>query len=324
MNRHDVEWAGYWPASPTPFTADGAVDTTALTELMGLYVSQGVHGVLINGSTGEWFSQTEAERREVAEVAVEAVAGCIPVVIGVSSYTAEDAAALAKDAAAAGADGILSTVPPYVHPSPAEAVEFFREVSESTELHFMAYNWPRGVALDLALVPGLMSQIADLPQVAAIKDSTGDWNAMVGTIQDVADRVRVFGSLSHRKGLALITGLGGDGAIDGGGVGAPFGVPFFDAALASDLELARFWVDKYQAVSGRMIAGDYSGRFASPIAQLKAAMDLLGQPGGHLRRPLLPVTDAETLKTIAQILREADLPVSAEREQAVIAERASW
>ena len=73
-----------------------------------------------------------------------------------------------------------------------------------------------------------------------------------------------------------------------------------------------------------MIAGDYSGRFASPIAQLKAAMDLLGQPGGHLRRPLLAVTDAETLKTIAQILREADLPVSAEREQAVIAERASW
>lgn len=309
MNRHDVEWSGYWPAAPTPFAADGSVDHAALTQLMELYVAQGVHGVLINGSTGEWFSQSPEERRAVAETAIAAVAGRIPVVIGVTEYTAGAASALARHAASAGADGVLATPPPYVHPSADEIVAFYGTVSEATDLPFMAYNWPRGAAVDMAHIPGLMRRIADLPQVAAIKDSTGDWNAMVSTVEAVSESVRVFGSLTHRKGMALMLGLGGDGAIDGGGVGAPYGVPFFDAVRAGDAELARYWVDKYQAISGRLIAPDYAGLFASPISQLKTAMALLEQPGGALREPLLPLRDAESIRAIAQILREAGLVV---------------
>ncbi|GAB3250636.1 dihydrodipicolinate synthase family protein [Kineosporia babensis] len=307
MNRDDVTWSGYWPAAPTPFTADLELDEAALAAMLQMYAGQGVHGVLLNGSTGEWFAQSPAERRRVTEVGVEAVAGRYPVVIGVSAFTAAEAAELARHAAAAGADGVLATVPPYAHPSPAETLAFYREVSEATDLPFMVYNWPRGVAVDLAQTPGLMSQLADLPQVAAIKDSTGDWNAMVATIEAVAERVRVFGSLSHRRGLALMTGgLGGDGAIDGGGIGAPYAVPFFEAAQAGDLKTARTWVERYQKLSAGMIAPDYSGRFASPISQLKAAMNLLGQPGGGaVRPPLLPVTDPELLQQITAVLTEA-------------------
>jgi 1-pyrroline-4-hydroxy-2-carboxylate deaminase len=317
MNRHDVDWAGYWPAAPTPFRADGSVDPEGIRALMELYVASGVHGVLVNGSTGEWFSQSTAERRQVAEIAIDAVAGRIPVVIGVSDYTAAGASALARHAEESGADGVLATVPPYVHPSPDEAVAFYERLSSATALPFMVYNWPRGVAVDLAATPGLMARLAALPQVAAIKDSTGDWNAMVGTVEAVADEVRVFGSLTHRRGLALMLGLGGDGAIDGGGVGAPFAVPFFDAVAARDADLARFWVDKYQAISGRLIAPDYSGRFASPIPQLKAAMTILDQPAGPVREPLLPV-GRDQLATIAGILREAGLPVLQERVDALL------
>jgi dihydrodipicolinate synthase/N-acetylneuraminate lyase len=159
MNRHDVDWAGYWPAAPTPFTAEG-LDEPGLRELMELYVANGVHGVLINGSTGEWFSQTPTERRRVAEVAIEAVAGRVPVVIGVTAYTGTEAADLARHAESAGAAGVLATPPPYVHPSPDEIVEFYRALSESTALPFMVYNWPRGVSVDMAMVPGLMSRLA--------------------------------------------------------------------------------------------------------------------------------------------------------------------
>lgn len=319
MNRHDVDWAGYWPAAPTPFDDDGALAERELTALLELYLSHGVHGVLVNGSTGEWFSQSAAERRRVAEVAVEAVAGRVPVVVGVTAYTAAEAAELAVHAHAAGADGVLATPPPYVHPSEEEIVAFYRTVSSATPLPFMVYNWPRGAAVDLALVPGLMRRLAELPQVVGIKDSTGDWNAMVSTVEAVSDQVRVFGSLTHRRGLALMLGLGGDGAIDGGGVGAPYAVPFFEAVAARDADLARYWVDKYQAISGRLIAPDYSGRFASPIPQLKAAMALLGQPGGRLRDPLLPISRADDLRSIAAILREAGLHVPQARLDAVVA-----
>lgn len=323
MNRHDVGWAGYWPAAPTPFLPDGGLDECGLAELMEVYASHGVHGVLVNGSTGEWFSQTPEERHRVAEVAIGAVAGRFPVVVGVTAYTAGEAAGLARHAHAAGADGVLATPPPYVHPSAEEIVAFYRTVSEATPLPFMVYNWARGVAVDMATVPGLMDALADLPHVVAIKDSTGDWNAMVTTIEVVSDRVRVFGSFAHRRGLAVLLGLGGDGAIDGGGIGAPYAVPFFEAVHARNADLARFWVDKYRVISGRLIAGDYSGRFASPISQLKSAMAMLGHPAGPVREPLLPVTDPATLRTIATILREGGLHVPEAHLESLIAEALS-
>ena len=307
MNRDDVAWSGYWPAAPTPFTESGAVDTDGLTSLMNLYADVGVDGVLVNGSTGEWFSQTEDERRTVAEVAVDAVAGRFPVVIGVSAYTARESSGLAVHAAAAGADGVLATPPPYVHTSGEETFEFFHSVSTATSLPFMAYNWPRGVAVDMGTMPGLFSRLADLDNVVAIKDSTGDWLAMLDTVEQVSDRVRVFGSFLHRRGLATLLELGGDGNIDGGGVGAPFAVPFYRAVAARDAETARTWADKYRAFSGRLINSDYSGIHASPIPQLKAVMNLLGQPGGAVREPLLPVTDADMLSALQAVIDESGI-----------------
>lgn len=319
MNRNDVTWHGYWPAAPTPFTADGALDEQGLADLMELYVANGVHGVLVNGSTGEWFAQSADERRRAAEVAIDAVAGRRTVVIGVSALTGAEAADLAKHAEAAGADGVLATVPPYAHTSSAESLEFYRRLTGATALPFMVYNWPRGVAVDLAATPGLMSDLADLEQVVAIKDSTGNWLNMLDTFEATADRVRVFGSLVHRRGLALMLGgIGGDGAIDGGGVGAPYAVPFFEAVEAGDRDLAEFWLEKYRAISGRLINPDYSGVFASPIPQLKAAMQLLDQPGGHVREPLLPLTDPVALDAIRGILTDGGLLVPSAVGEAVL------
>ena len=63
MDRNDVDWKGYWPACPTPFHADESLDLDSLRELLEFYISCGVHGVLVNGTVGEWFSQTTEERR---------------------------------------------------------------------------------------------------------------------------------------------------------------------------------------------------------------------------------------------------------------------
>ncbi|GAA1016334.1 hypothetical protein Aple_020490 [Acrocarpospora pleiomorpha] len=307
MDRDDVSWRGYWPAAPTPFTAAGALDEQAWRALLRLYAAQGVHGVLVNGSTGEWFSQTPAERRRVAEIAVAELSGRIPVVVGVTAYTPGEAIDLARHAAEAGADGVLATPPPYVHPGPEEILAFFREVSSATDLPFMVYNWPRGVSVDISAHPGLTRRLADLDQVVAIKDSTGDWLRMLGTVEAVSDQVRVFGSFLHRRGLAVLMELGGDGNIDGGGLGAPFAVPYYDAVAAGNAKAARGWADRYAGLSTRLINPDYSGVYGTPIAQLKAAMAILGQPGGHLRPPLLPIGDAAALDAIGAVLRESGL-----------------
>ncbi|NIL82449.1 dihydrodipicolinate synthase family protein [Rhodococcoides kroppenstedtii] len=317
MNRDDVAWSGYWPAAPTPFTPSGALDTDALASLMNLYADHEVDGVLINGSTGEWFSQSDIERRTVAEAAIDAVRGRFPVVVGVSAYTARESAALARHAESAGADGVLATPPPYVHPSADELLNFYGIVSTASALPFMVYNWPRGVAVDMGTLPGLFTALAELDNVVAVKDSTGDWLSMLDTVEAVADKVRVFGSFLHRRGLAALLNLGGDGNIDGGGVGAPFGVPFYRAVAARDADGARHWADKYRALSGRLIDPDYSGVYASPIPQLKAVMNLLGQPGGSVREPLLPVEDPETLARLASIVEDAGIAAASSRAAGV-------
>jgi 4-hydroxy-tetrahydrodipicolinate synthase len=300
-----VTWRGYWPAAPTPFTAGGALDEVAWRALLALYLEQGVHGVLVNGSTGEWASQTPDERRRVAEIAVDAVAGVVPVVVGVTSYTAREAGELARHAVASGADGVLATPPPYVHPSDREILAFYAELCDAAAAPVMVYNWPRGVSVDIS--PDLAGRLAALDGVVAIKESTGDWLKALALHERVVDVVRVFGTFISRRGLAVLRELGGDGNIDGGGLGAVAGVGFYEAVWRGDLEAARTFADRYQTLQTALVRPDFSGRFGTPPAQLKAAMRLLGQPGGHVRPPLLEVDGPDELRGLQGALERAGL-----------------
>jgi 4-hydroxy-tetrahydrodipicolinate synthase len=304
-SRPAVDWRGYWPAAPTPFTADGSLDTDSWRELLELYVAQGVHGVLVNGTTGEWFAQTPDERAELARVAVQTVAGRIPVVVGVGAFTGAASADLARAAADVGVDGVLSTPPPYVHPSDEEVVAYYRRVAGATELPLMVYNWPRGTAVDMST--DLLERLCDIDGVVAVKESSGDEAKALDTTERLVGRVRVFNRFVYRRGLATLREIGGDGSIDGGGLGAPFAVPFYEAVWAGDWDAAREHAAAYTRVSSSLMRIDYSGRFGSPTAQLKAAMRLLGQPGGFLREPLVEVTDPELLRGLAAALDGAGL-----------------
>ncbi|WP_449279024.1 dihydrodipicolinate synthase family protein [Leucobacter sp. GX24907] len=305
MDRDSVDWRGYWPASPTPFTADGALDEQAMHSLIEHYVDSGVHGVLVGGSSGEWWAQSDDERVRAARIAVEAAAGRIPVVMGCTSFTSRQVAGLAAQAAEVGASGVLSTPPPYAHPTQEEILQFYREIDAATELPIIAYNWPRGTALEIEV--DTLQRIADLDHVVAIKNSTSDWMRVVDTIEALSDRVRIFASLINRRGIAILREMGGDGYIDGGGIGAPFAVPFFDALWDGRLDEAREYADRWWSLTAAFTTPDFGGRFASPSAQLKAAMAMLGQPGGEVRAPLLPVTDSATLDAIAGELRSRGL-----------------
>lgn len=305
MNRSDVNWRGYWAAAPTPFGPDRALDEDAWRRLLRLYLAQGVHGVLVNGTTGEWFSQTPAERRRVAEVAMEELRGRIPVVVGCSSYTPDETIAHAEHLASIGADGALATPPPYAHPSQEEIYAFYRTVTEAVDIPWMVYNWPRGTAVDITV--DTASRLADLDRVVAIKDSTGDELKCMATGEAVVDRVRVFGRFIHRRGMAFLLEVGGDGNIDGGGLGAGFAVPFYEHVWASDLPEARKFGSQYGDLVAQLVNSDYSSKFASPTAQLKAAMNILGQPGGFVRPPLLDLTDPARLLALEEALRNGGI-----------------
>jgi 4-hydroxy-tetrahydrodipicolinate synthase len=264
-----------------------------------------VHGVLINGTTGEWFSQTEAERRRVAEIAVEELRGKIPVVIGCTTFTPSQTIALGLHAREIGADGMLSTPPPYAAPTPREVVAFFSAISDSVDLPIMVYNWAHGVAVEITWETAI--ELAKIPRVVAIKDSTMNRVQALTTLEKVGDRVRIFGGFIDRLGLSVLRDLGGDGNIDGGGLGARFAVAFYEAFWRDDFTAARNAAGRYVGLMTRLIRPDWSGTFGSPQAQIKACMNMLGQPGGHVRPPLLPIDDPQQREMLRQILDDAGL-----------------
>ena len=306
MDRDDVSWRGYWAATPTPFRADESYDEEAHRALLDWYVAQGLHGVLINGTTGEWFSQTHDERKRVAENAIEVVAGRIPVVIGCTAYTAREAGELARHAVAAGADGIESTAPPYVKPFDHEVVAYYEDLASATDAPVMVYNWVHGTAVDMKA--DLVLRLAEIDTVVALKDSTPNQQQFFETSRAVVARLRVFGPYMTPAGFAELKAHGGDGFIGGGTV---FGAPdpqFWEDYWRGDDEACLAHARRTEELFPKLwLPGGWAGKYGGYQSQLKAIMKMLGQPGGEPRRPRLPVDDPQSLAAIREVLVELGL-----------------
>jgi len=306
MDRNDVNWRGYWAASPTPFREDESYDPATHRALLEWYVDHGLHGVLINGTTGEWFSQTTEERMLVAETAVEAIAGRMSVVIGCTAYTAREASELARHAAAVGADGIESTAPPYVKPSNDEIVAYYEDIAAATNAPLIVYNWVHGTAVDMQA--DLILRLADIDTVVALKDSTPNQEQFFETNREVNHRLRVFGPFMSVAGYEQLKTYGGDGFIGGGTV---FGTPdpeFWENYWRGDDQACRAHAQRTDELFPKLwLPGGWAGKYGGYQSQLKAIMKMLGQPGGLPRRPRLPVDNPQSLQEIREVLDAFDL-----------------
>jgi dihydrodipicolinate synthase/N-acetylneuraminate lyase len=306
MNRDDVDWQGYFPAFVTPFTESGDLDLDTLRALVDHYAAEGMHGIVVNGTCGEWFSQTGEERRTVAEATVAQAAGRMRVLVGCTAYTAKETAEFARHALAAGADGVLASPPPYAKLFTDEVIAFYRDLDAAVDGPIAIYNWPHGSGVDIGTE--LADKLADIDQVVAIKDSTPDADQFFETSRCVRDRVRVFGPYMSVRGLEVLRTEGGDGTVGGGSLHGRPDPEFWES----------YWRGEYDAPHAHAVAGDrlfpklwlpggWAGKYGAYQSQLKALMTMLGQPAGHVRRPRLPVTDPESLAAMRAVLVEEGL-----------------
>jgi len=304
MNRSDVDWQGFWVAAPTPYGPDHAVDVGAIGPLVDWYLAQGVRGILCNGTTGEWFSQSSSERRTVAQAFKQAIAGRVPLVVGCTAFTPDSAIELAQHACEVGADGVMSTPPPYAQLSEIELVEYFRAVSGSSPLPFLIYNWPIGTSVDIAADTAV--RLVGLPNVVAFKESTPNTEKALHVLAAVVDEVRVFMNFRSAKGIEAYLTVGGDGFIGGGALLGRVEADFFTALDERDLTRAGERLQPIERLYGALFNPDWSGRYGSAQATLKAAMRIQGLDAGVPRPPLLPITDPEALEAIGVALSEAE------------------
>ena len=306
MTTDHVDWRGYWAACPTPFRDDGSFAPELMRELIEFYIGQGVHGLLVNGTTGEWFSQPAEMRRAVVETALDAVGGRIPVVVGATDYTADGVIAFARHAIDSGADGFASSAPPYAKPLRDEIIAFFQDIAAGIDAPLMIYNWPPGTFVDIDTE--LAAELVEIDTVVAFKDSTPNVEQFYATSAAISDRVAVFGPYMTREGYRQLQAHGGAGTIGGGTL---YGAPdpqFWDDHWSGNTDAAAEHAARNEAFYPALwMPGGWRGVHAHYASELKAVMAILGQPGGTVRRPRLPITDPAVRQELREIVASEPL-----------------
>lgn len=279
----------------TPFK-DGAVDEAAFQSLIDWQISQGSHGLVPTGTTGESPTLSHFEHERVIDLCVEVAAGRVPVIAGAGSNNTDEAISLAKHAKAAGADGILVVTPYYNKPTQEGLYQHFKAVQSVTDLPLIIYNIPGRSMVDMSVET--MTRLFALPNIAGVKDATGD--------------VTRASLQRHAMGSEFIQLSGEDGSAIGfnahGGVGCISVVANLAPGLCAELQ-------------NETLAGNYArgleiqdkltplhkGLFveANP-GPVKYGASLLGLCTDDVRLPLVSPTE-ETRKIVREAMVHAGL-----------------
>lgn len=279
------------PAVTTPFDERGALDLPAAIALFEWMAEQGMHGIVVAGTTGEWFSLTPEEKRALFRAAGEVLGGVMPLIAGCNAFTADEVIRNAKMAADGGFDGILVTPPAYIRPCDREIVAFYEDVNRATPLPLCVYNWPPGTNIDMSLE--VLDQLAAMDHVVAFKNSTANQEHFLHILRKLGHKVRMFGIPISAAGAELIVSGEGDGTMGAGAVLGRAHPDFYDALWAGERDRALEAARLDQHIMQDWFRPDLTARFGSAQAVLKTALNLQGLPGGLPRRPILPLEPPE-------------------------------
>ncbi|MBO0655356.1 4-hydroxy-tetrahydrodipicolinate synthase [Streptomyces triculaminicus] len=269
-------------AMVTPFTADGALDLDGAQRLAAHLVDAGNDGLVVNGTTGESPTTSDAEKAQLVRAVVEAVGDRAHVVAGAGTNDTRHSIELARAAEQAGAHGLL-VVTPYYNKPPQEGLRrHFTAVADATGLDVMLYDIPgrSGVQIETET----MVRLAEHPRIVATKDAKGD---LAAASWAMARSGLAWYSGDDMLNLPLLS-VGAAGFVSVvGHVVAPELRALVEAYRSGD-------IDKAAEIHRRLLPV-YTGMFRTQgVMTTKAALALQGLPAGPLRLPLIGLTDEQT------------------------------
>ncbi|HMO06387.1 MAG TPA: 4-hydroxy-tetrahydrodipicolinate synthase [Paracoccaceae bacterium] len=286
---------GSMPALVTPFR-DGAVDFAALEALVEWQISEGSHGLVPVGTTGESPTLSHDEHEAVIEAVVKFAAGRVPVIAGAGSNATAEAIGLIRHAERVGADAALVVTPYYNKPTQAGLIAHYTALHEASSLPIIIYNIPGRSVIDMT--PETMGRLAQLPRIVGVKDATG-------RLERVSQQRMTCGpefiQLSGEDATALgFNAHGGVGCISVTANVAPrLCAAFQEATLAGDYATALAWQDRLMPL--------HEAIFLEPgLAGAKYGLSRLGRCTEEVRLPLVGLTDP-TKARIDAAMRHAGL-----------------
>ncbi|MCE8034911.1 4-hydroxy-tetrahydrodipicolinate synthase [Halomonas sp. MCCC 1A11057] len=280
-----MNFDGIWTPVVTPFTQEGAIQLETLGKVIDTLIDQGVHGLIIGGTTGEYYALSRDERKRVLDFVAGHAKGRIPIMAGINATTTEESLELGQHAKAAGFDAILVAAPYYCQPTQEELLTHVQRIDDALDMPTMLYNFPDRTGTPMSFE--FIEALRDRPNFQAIKESTGSVERMHALANEFSDLLQLSCGMDDQVLEFFVWGarswVGGASNFL-----APEHVALYQACV----------VDQ-DFVTGRELAArllpmlnllEQGGKFCQYI---KYGCELAGLPVGAARSPLMPLNEAE-------------------------------
>lgn len=284
-------------AMVTPFTKDGAIDWNGVEAIAHHLVQHGHDGIVVNGTTGEAPTTKSSEKEEIIKVVKKVVGPNIKVISGAGDNETDYSINQAKRSEAAGADGILVVTPYYNKPPQAGIEAHFLAMANATGLPMMLYDIPGRTGVEIE--SDTIVRLFEHPQIVALKDAKGNVAATSWVIKRCG--IPVYSGDDILNLPLLSVGAIGFVSVCGHTVGNELKemlTSWFAGNTARALEIHQ------------QLLPVFTGTFRSQGAIMtKAALILMGLPGGHTRLPLVDAT-SEQISQLREDLRAGGVAIS--------------
>ncbi len=281
---------GMATAMVTPMTATG-VDYEAMGRFIDFQLESGINALVAVGTTGESATLSPEERNEVIRFTVERVNGRVPVIAGTGTNNTAHAIAYTKDACAIGADAMLVVTPYYNKATQGGLIAHFRAIADQSDKPVILYNVPSRTGCNL--LPATVAELAEHPNIAAIKEASGNMAQVVELFARCGDRIDVY---SGEDGLTVpMLAMGAMGTISVLSNVIPAKAvamtdAFFDGRVR---EAARMQCEYLDLINDLFCE-------VNPIPA-KAAVSAMGYGEEHIRLPLTPMTEANRARMLERM-----------------------
>ncbi|MDE0308302.1 MAG: dihydrodipicolinate synthase family protein [Acidiferrobacterales bacterium] len=166
-----MKFEGIYPPVVTPFNADYTINIDRFAQTVDFLIDSGVHGIIVGGTTGEYYAQSAEERVELMKLAKDFINGRVPLIVGTGAIRTEDSVYFAQQAKSAGADGLLVATPPYACPTGREIAMHALAVDEAANLPVILYNYPG--RMSVSMDETTLDMLRNNSNFCAIKESSG-------------------------------------------------------------------------------------------------------------------------------------------------------
>jgi len=279
----------------TPFK-DGRVDEKAFCELIEWHISSGTSAIVPCGTTGESATLDYDEHYRVIEIAVRAVNKRIPVIAGTGANSTDETIMITRKARELGADGALLVAPYYNKPTQEGIYRHYRAVAEAVDMPIVLYNVPGRTAVNI--LPHTVARLAEIDNIVAIKEATGDMRQVSEVIRLCGDRITVLSGDDFTT-LPLLA-LGGRGVISVTANIAPREVS----------DMCRLWedgrIDEARAMHYRLEPLNQAMFIETNPIPVKTALALMGKIEEEFRLPLCEMSEVNKEK-LRKTLKDSGL-----------------